>query len=129
MTFWVQRTDVPARPLYLKDAVPVREESDRVVLRLRSSLLVGKASQEASSPDVQHLLTEFFGTPVRIECVTLSDGPVLGPSFLAWEEAREQQRREAIAWTARAHPRVKQATGLFIIDARDIRIEIEPLKS
>lgn len=125
LTFWNEQLHLRSRLNYLKHASPVREDPERIVLGFRNQLTLGKAEQESSDSDVQGLVRQFFQRPLRLECRLLNEQDSAGPSFLAWEEARERLRRSEIIQKELSDPRVKAAQTLFGVSLQDLRFEFE----
>lgn len=125
MRYWVGEADVELKPIFLKDAAPLKEEVGRIVVGFRKDLVARQARREASSPAVQSLLQRFFGQPIQLECVLISDGDAPGASFVAWEDGRKRAHHDALLQREKSSPPVQAALKIFGVREEDVRVEVE----
>jgi hypothetical protein len=128
MDFLLQQSEARARLIFLKDAAPIREETEKIVLGLKTGLSVARAEKEVADPEVQQQLRQFFGRPMTVQCVQLSDDTAAGQSYLGRESEKERGRLDEIKRNELSHPRVKLAASLFGVDAGEIRVEVDKIK-
>jgi DNA polymerase-3 subunit gamma/tau len=63
--------------------------------------------------DIQHLATEFFSRPVKLDLLSLTDHQSASPSLLEARKQQESDREKRLKSDAVEHPMVKAAIDIF----------------
>jgi len=120
----------PALGALLKHAVPMRVDSERIVLLFAPSSFYGKqaSSSEAKNGLIAVAERRLGGTPE----IEVQYGPVgNAPTLAQLEEERQRARLEATRKRALFHPVVQEAMRLFKVGSGqvEVRIEVEDAQS